>query len=232
MKRVRLFGLVLVSVFALGAAVAGVASAEVSFLPLGSSSLTYSFTISGGASKYQTLSGKTIACTSSSGTGEVSSERLGTFKVEFAGCEEPTLKVKCADLSQTSDNGRIKMEGEFHLRMGLSGQPLGLIAFLINPDVHLLCSILLFVLLGCMVGEIDSELEKLISEVLILIKQAAGENTILSIDNDAETAMESCDLLGKQGTGTEETSALELHWTLTNFKDVQTGASVTVLIHA
>ena len=232
MKRVRLLGLALVSVFALGAAVAGVASAEVSFLPLASSSLEYSFTISGGAAKFGTLAGKEITCTSSKGTGVVTSERLGTFKVEFEGCEEPKLKVKCAGLSQPSDNGIIQMEGEFHLRMGLSGQPLGLIAFLIKPDTHLLCSILLFVLLGCMVGEIDSELEKLISEVLILLKQSGGENTILSIDNDAETAMENCDLLSKQGTGTEETSALETHWTLTGFEDVQTHTSVTVLIHA
>ena len=231
MKRVRLLGLALVSVFALGAAVAGVASAAVSVLPLPSAALTYSAMSVGKTHTVRTLSGKAITCTGSNGTSEFTSERSGHITMELEGCEEPSLKLKCADLSQASDNGKIKIEGEFNLRMGLSGQPLGLRAFLINPDVHFLCSIVLFVLLGCSAGEI-APLNELTNEVLTLFHQSAGESEILSIDNDAETAMESCDLLSKQGTGTEETAGVELHWTEKNFKDVQTNTPVTMLVHA
>jgi hypothetical protein len=232
MKRLKLLGLALIAVFALSAAVTAVASAElVSFLPTGSAASPVTFTAKSGAGKLETLGGGKIECASDKGTGEVTSSDAGHFVVEFEGCKNPTLGVSCADLSHTDAQGVIKVEGAFDLRMGLSGQPLGIIAFLVNPDVHFLCSIVLFTVLGCAAGEITaSQLNTLTNKVEVLLKQKAGENEILSIDNLAETAMEECTLLTKQGTGTEETSGEETHEELTGFK--QNGAAVTMLIHA
>jgi hypothetical protein len=232
MQRLKLLGLALVAVFALSAAVTAVASADnatYSILPEGTVAIPLNFEAISGAGKFETLSKKVIQCASDKATAKATSERLGTFRIEFKECEEPSLKVKCADLNHVDAEGIIVIEGEFHLRMGLSGQPLGIVALLFTP-VHLLCSIVLFIWSGCVAGEIEAgALNTLVTEVGVLLKQTGGENTILSIDNDAQTAMENCDLSSKQGTGTAETAGLEIHEVLKNF--TQGGNSVTTLIH-
>ena len=230
MQRLKLLGLALIAVFAASAAVTAVASAAVSFLPLASTSLSITFTAKSGAGLFETLGKKKVKCSSDKGSGEVTGETFGKFNIEFEGCEEPTLKVKCADLSQTSDNGKIKVLGElFHLRMGLTGQPLGVVGFLILP-VHFLCSIILFEVTGCVAGEI-TPLDTLTSPILVDIKQTAGENTILSIDNETETGMENCDLSSKQGTGNTETAGEETHEELEKFLDGLNN-EVLALVHA
>ena len=232
MQRLKLLGLALVAVFALSAAVTAVASAEVSFLPEGSVAEPVKFKATSGLSTLEELNKQAVICNSDKGTGEVTSKTLGHFVVEFAECHATIggTAVPCADLSQKEDAvGIINVEGEFHLRMGLTGQPLGIVAFLVNPDVHFLCSIALFVVLGCAAGEI-TPLESLVNTVKVELFQKAGENEILSIDNEAETAMEECTLLVKKGTGTEETAGEETHEELTNFK--KNGVAVTALIHA
>lgn len=233
MQRLKLLGLALIAVFALSAAVTAVASAEVSFLPEGSAAEPVKFEAKSGKGKLQILSPSVepITCEKDKGTGEVTSQRLGHFVVEFEECSTNVggIPVKCSDLAHEDAQGIIKVEGEFHLRMGLTGQPLGIVAFLVSPDVHFLCSVTLWVVLGCAAGSI-TPLEELTNKVEVLLKQTAGENEILSIDNDAETAMEECTLLTKKGTGTEETSGEETHEELTNFK--KNGVAVTALIHA
>jgi hypothetical protein len=233
MQRLKLLGLALVAVFALSAAVTAVASADnatYSILPEGTVAIPLNFEAISTEGKFETLSKKVVKCASDKATAKATSERLGTFRIEFKECEEPLLKVKCADLNHTDAEGIIVVEGEFHLRMGLTSQPLGIIAFLINPAVHFLCSIVLFVVSGCVAGEIEAgALNTLVSELGVLLKQAGGENTISSIDNDAQTAMETCALSSKQGNGTAETAGEETHEVLKSF--TQGGNSVTTLIH-
>lgn len=229
MKRVKRLGLAVGVALALSWVLAGVASAEVSILPTGTPANPVQFTVSGGATRVETLSGKQVRCTSAEGVGEVTSERLGHFKIAFKGCEEPTLKVKCSDLSHTDAEAIVTLEGEFHLRTGLAGQPLGIVAFLISPDVHFLCSIILFLKLGCLAAE-ATRLNELVTSGSGSLKETAGENQISSIDNNAESGMESCVVQFKQGSGAEETGGVEGTLELANPK--QGGSSVTALIHA
>jgi hypothetical protein len=229
MQRLKLLGLALVAVFAFSAAVTAVASAEeVSFLP----EAPVKFAATSGAGQLQILNAalKPIKCTKDKGSGATTTKDEGTFIVEFEGCETELsgLKVKCADLGQTSDNGIIKLSGNFDLRMGLTGQPLGIMAFLVS-NIHFLCSIALFTVSGCAAGSIE-KLNELVSSLSVVLKQAAGENEILSIDNLAETAMEECTLLTKKGSETAETSGEETSETLNGF--TKGGVSTTVLIHA
>jgi len=227
MKRLKLIGLAIFAVFALSACAAATASAEETrFLPEG----TTKFTVKSGAGKLTSPEAE-IACLSDSGKGEITSKRLGTFEVEFKDCEEPKLKVKCSSLEHKDSLGLILVMGEFHLRMGLTseGQPLPLIAFLIL-HLHILCSILLLLVLGCVVGKIDGNLTLLLSSLLVLLATKAGEkniNELTSVDNDAETTMETCKLTVEQG-GVASQGGEVTEEEIEKFE--QGGKSVTILV--
>ncbi len=229
MQRVKLLALATLAVFALSAVAAAAASAEeTGFLPQATAGAPVKFEVKSGAGKFETLSKSVIECKKDKGTGEITSERLGKFAVEFEECTGP-LGVKCADLSRADATGIIAFSGgEFHLRMGLSGQPLGVVAFLLpTGGVHFLCAIALFVVTGCVAGEI-TPINELNMKLEVLLKQAAGENVINSIDNDAETGMEACALSSKKGAEAAETAGEETHEELEKF--TKGGIATTILV--
>jgi hypothetical protein len=86
MKRFRILGLALLSLLALGAFAASMASAEEGVLPTVTAK---TFTISGGAGALETLAGEKIECTATTGKGEVAAKvdqkATGTFT--FTGCK-------------------------------------------------------------------------------------------------------------------------------------------------
>jgi hypothetical protein len=217
MKRLKLLGLAVFAVFALSACAAATASAETSFLPEGTEAVPVKFKATSGAGKLTTKEAE-IACLSDSSSGEITSKRLGKFEVEFKDCEEPKLKVKCSSLEHTPDSvGILSWMGEFHLRMGLTSQPLGIVALLIL-HVHVLCSILLLLILGCMAGSITPINGELTKTATISFKVKGGAekniNEITTVDNEAETEMETCKLTVEQGgvssqAGDETTEELE-----------------------
>ena len=115
MQRLKLLGLALITVFALGAAAASVASAEsagIMMLPdsnAGAAGMTFSFASTAGEKTFlETLAGTTVTCSSVSGTGTASSDPLGKVTFKFVGCEIAGL-AKCTGLKR--HDGR-----EHHLR--------------------------------------------------------------------------------------------------------------------
>jgi hypothetical protein len=226
MKRVKLLGLAIVAIFALSAAAASVASAENVFLPEGTAGSPVKFTVKSGAGSLSAAEGVVIECTSDAGSGAVTSQRLGTFEVAFKGCTTLGGFVKCSELTKADSTGEIPVMGEFHMRMGLTGQPLGLILFLIL-HVHILCGPELILVLGCVVGSI-TPLNTLSSTGTVSLKTVkAGENEITTADNEAETAMETCKLSVERSGKTEEGGEAT---TETLEKPEQGGKAVTILV--
>ena len=224
MKRLKLLGLAMFAVFALGAAAAASASAETSLLPTGTAGSPVNFTVKSGEGKLKSALA-TITCKKDEGKGSWTSATLGTFEVTFLECTGP-LASKCWSLDQAANSGIITVMGEFHLRMGLSGQPLGIITHLIL-HVHIFCGELLILVLGCAAGKVNN-INELISSGTVSLAVAGGVQEITHADNAAETAMETCELtvegLGKTVVGTEETEE-----TLEKFE--KNGSAVTALVH-
>jgi hypothetical protein len=222
MKRLKIFGLAIFAVFALSACAAAAASAEeLQFLPEGTAANPVFFTAKSGAGTLQNAALE-IKCLTDKGTGEVTSKRLGNFEVTFEDCTTISGTTKCASLDHADSTGLITVMGEFHMRRGLSGQPLVLIAFLIL-HVHILCGVSLILVLGCAAGEI-TKAKELTAKLEVLLKAPA----ITTIDTDAETGMENCKLTVEQGTVTTEGTEVT-HEEVENFEQPK-GTSVKALI--
>jgi hypothetical protein len=226
MKSLKTLGLALGIVLALGAFVADTALAENAFLPESVAANPVKFTVKSGAVSFSAAEGVVIECSSDAGSGEVTSQRLGSFEITPKGCTTLGGFVKCSALTKVDSTGEIPMMGEFHMRMGLTGQPLGLILFLIL-HVHQLCGPELVLLLGCIAGSI-TPLNTLSSTATVSLKTVkAGENEITTADNEAETAMEGCKLTMERSGKTEEGGMSNIE---TLEKPEQGGKAVTVLV--
>jgi hypothetical protein len=122
MRLLRLFGVVLLAMFAVGVMMVGVAFAESLPLPLVHTALpgeTYPINLGGhlaGASLLRSESG-TIEATEFSVLLNVAElTALGTAVLEFLGLEEPKEKVKCNTLGDSEANGAVLVpNAEFHL---------------------------------------------------------------------------------------------------------------------
>lgn len=227
MQRMKMLGTAIAAMFVFSAVATSVASAAREFLPLGTVANPVEFSAVSGEGKLRTLNALEIKCKKDKGAGKITSATLGEFVIDFEECSGP-LGVSCADLSRADSTGIIEVKGTFHLRMGLSGQPLGLIAFLVNTT-HILCALTLVLVLGCVAGEV-APTETLTNKLEVLLKQTGGENAINSTDKENnENEMESCILLSKKGSEAEETAGEETHEVLEEFK--QNGAAVIALVH-
>jgi hypothetical protein len=224
MQRLKLLGLALIAVFALGAAAASVASAGT----------TFNFASTAGEkTRLETTGKEKIECTSVSGSGKATSDELGTVTFNFIGCEEPSLKVKCTGLSNTT-TGEITVTGEYHFRYLLPEPNSGVQLVILINHVHFSCSIALFLVLGC-VSSMDLEKSKgggnleetLITSYFVNFLQENGvqkPNTI-----DPGEPMTSCTLKTMKGTGAEVESGQLGSGTVNEFKN-EGGTAVTILL--
>jgi hypothetical protein len=152
-KRIKLFGLALVAICALGASVLSLtASALPSVLPENTAERTWSGANVGSA-KLEKSNGTSVTCTAASATGtEEVKKPLGLFHITFSTCTGP-LGVTCTGLGDES--GKILSLGSWHLVYDTLGATLGQagvgILFLLG-DVHFEClGVLILVFLGGMV---------------------------------------------------------------------------------
>jgi hypothetical protein len=241
MKRLKLLGLALVAMFALTAASASVAGAlELTVLPTPSaaSPLLYTFkSTAGTTTKLVTLAGKEVKCTSVTGVGDLTSSQLGTVEFKFAGCTGP-LGVKCTGLEAGDKEGEILFKAETHLRhLLINNLPSDVHLVILVGHVHFTCFGVLFLVLGCVASDDlktsptgGTIIEKLLNSVYVNFLETGGDPLVTSIDNEASTAMETCELKTKEGTGgAYESSGQQGEGTLENFK--QNGVAVTLLVH-
>jgi len=206
MRKLTILGIALVAVLVASVAVAASASAAVpKFLP-GTGTLA----IKSGTGHLQTVGGSKVICEKDTGSGTITSETHGTFKVKFENCEsEGFIKAKCSGLSEAGTNN-ISTEGSFLLRHTLGTTPKVVVVFAVEP-VHFSCSIVLVKVSGTLACPITPTNKKVktTEHYTVTCKQTNGAPEVAEVDNEAETAMESVGLSTSTNEGTPEASAEE-----------------------
>jgi hypothetical protein len=124
MKRVRLLGLALMAVFALGVAAAATASAAPGILFLEKESAPVEFTGTSGAGELKTPAG-TIKCTANTDSGTIGTTgethpNLGTATITFTGCKEKKVETLLACSSENAKGEKdaketILLKGDLHV---------------------------------------------------------------------------------------------------------------------
>jgi len=119
MKRIRLLGVALMTVFAVSAIVAATASAAepTKILPEPSTVKPLKVTSKSGAGSLITVSGEEVKCKTDKGTSEFTTPNLGTFHALFEGCTGPS-GTTCTGESGDA-KGTILLLGEVHYLLAL-----------------------------------------------------------------------------------------------------------------
>jgi hypothetical protein len=218
MKKFRLIGLLGLAVLAVSAFGASSAFAAVPvILPVGETA-----TSSAGATEF----GEGLFAIKSSGatgtvTGEAGSGSHGTFTFAFTGSKD-SIGRTCTGLSDTVA-GTVTVTGTFLTRFLLPVTPLKAAIVLSINEVHLSCGTQLIRVKGSVAGEITTALNTAVTLVtLVLETNGKGDNTIIEVDNEAQTGMESAILLASIGTGAFSLTSQKATVDLTAFKPTST----------
>jgi len=213
MKRLTTLGPSLIVAFTVLAIASSTAWAYTEFRPLPEGVL-FSFESEVEKPKLDTLGGKNILCLHLSAKGKFTSDRLGwILEAMFTGCEEPSLKIKCTDLS-SGITGVLFVNGEFHIRH-LLPESNGVTFVLLPGLIHFSCLGILFVLSGCVASTDvltkqngESVVNKKLTSSYTTFLQERGDQKITSIDTDSSLGMEECILKMKQEAGSSESAGL------------------------
>jgi hypothetical protein len=164
-----------------------------------------------------------ITSTSSQGESSQTSLKLGTFHVKFLGFKNALLGT-CTGTGDES--GVVLVLGEFHFRDQTPKSPLTVAIFLLN-QVQFLCGTTLVTWAGCVGGSLTPE-STLAKTLEVGLGTANGDNTVVTVSNEENTAQEACQFLEKAGAGATELAALASTQLFSGFK--QSGAAVEVLV--
>jgi hypothetical protein len=183
------FCAVLVAMVATALAASAAYAAHPTLLIGGVTSATAELIDKGGESTLQTLSGKTVVCTSVTSTGKLSSETKGTFNLVFEGCG--AAGVKCTGLGLTAA-GQVVVSGNFTMVYDNDSPLAAALLFEITPAVqHFTCSAELIEVKGCdlaLVTPLNTNVAAG-SSYTLLQKQTGGDNEDLKYTfNSGEVA--------------------------------------------
>jgi hypothetical protein len=178
MRKLRMLGFALLTVFALSALAAATASASVEVLNEKHELLAAQETWKGESGKgtLEGLKGKKVVCQSDTSEGTIEAKKpLGLFHIEFGGCKGEGV-VPCTGLSDEPEH--ILVLGTYHLvfdKLGsLEKKELGIgILFLLEP-VHFECLGVLFFVTGevlCLIKPVD----ELTKHFEIVCEQKTGD---------------------------------------------------------
>ncbi len=205
MKRLRLFGLLVVSLSALGAVVSSAASGVTMVLP--SFSVATSGTSSSGPGTV--FAPTLIECRKDRGLFGAVSKSLGTYAITFEKCE--TLGSRCRSLGQAAGSDTVVSTGEYHLVLEtLGGRDVRLIWFLVST-LHFECEILgttLIVISGTVLGSIEAKGTNR-KEFLITARATSRAQEITSYENDNGTLVAATGLSEAVNEGTARASFAE-----------------------
>ena len=143
MKRIRLLGLALMVVFALGALAAATASAAepTKILPEPTAAKPVTYTAKSGETRLLTVGGTEIKCKKDTSDGSFTTPNFGDFDVLFTECKGP-LGSTCT--STGAPKGLIEIKGEVHYLLALEminateTKLVAALVFLIE-EVHFTC---------------------------------------------------------------------------------------------
>jgi hypothetical protein len=227
MKRSKLLGLafmVMLAITAITATTALAAATLPSLLPEATAALPAT---SVSESKESVFGSPGItAVTSASSLGETTQTTLknGTFHTSFYTVKNALL----GNCTGTGDSfGLVLVLGEFHFRDNSLTSPLTVVTFLLKPTVQFVCGTTVVTVEGCVAGGVTptNTLTKTLEEVLAT---ANGNNDVVTVLNEENTAQEACQLLSSVGAGATELSAQQTTQLVSGFK--QNGAAVEVLV--
>jgi hypothetical protein len=205
MRRLRIFGVVLLGVFVLGVCVSGSASA----VALPEFSVETNATGTNGESKVN-LTGIEFECTSGADTLKAVSKSLGKFTIEFTGCE--LVAEEChSEVSATEKTTAkiILLGGEYHLVRGASGR---VFVWFLIPAQTVKCKhgATLIGLVGSLLGLITPILTTTKSyEVGINVVGTAKSQEWTEYENDSGVKV-AVSFKAKIGSGTLKNATLEL----------------------
>jgi hypothetical protein len=198
MQRLKLLGLALMAVFALGAFASAAASAEElpNFLPEGTEANPVTFKDHSKGGTLETKAGKKVTCTEDHSEGQATSKKLGSFDVLFLGCKsEGTPCLGLGDKVAES----VLVLGTFHIRRLLTEAKHVYIVFLLE-HVHFTCGfgLVLILVLGC-VAALVLQVNKLVKEFEIHFEQEKGVQKPTEIADEKNEKNEKCILETKVG---------------------------------
>jgi hypothetical protein len=216
MKRGRLLGVVFIAMLALAAMTATTALAAAtlpSLLPEGTIASPITWASNSGKSAL-----------GFPGLGEVSAEslKLGKFHVHFSGIKNALLGT-CTGTGEEA--GVVLVLGTYHFRWYTLSPPhlTGLI-FLIE-QVQFACGSTQLTVAGCVGGLISPEAERT-SLLEAALATANGDNTVITVLDEENTAQEACQLLAKIAAGVTELAAFQTTQLGSEFK--QNGKAVEI----
>jgi hypothetical protein len=215
MHRIRLMGLALIAVLALGALVATAAMAE---KPEFSPAEKNVFTTSGGAAKFEQKEGiAAVSATKSKGSGEITNAKEGTFSETFEGATAP-LSGKCTGLSDLTA-GNITTKGTFKIGYLDTAKTKVGVGFTIGAT-HFECekTITLVTVEGSAVGLI-TPINTKTKTFKVELKQSKGVNEFVELLNKTNSAFEKLHLTSEINGGTVKQSGQETTVTITTTKE-------------
>lgn len=232
MGRLKSLGVTVVTLFALGGITSASASAALpNFLPLGTEANPVTFTAKSGKGTLETVGKTKIECEKDTGSGSVTSEKLGKFTTKFEGCKEPKNGLTCTGLADKVA-GNITTSGTFHVKRLLPEATHVYIAFL-PEHTHFNCEAgiikILILVLGCAAGLLLSP-NILTKQLVIHLKQKEGIQEPTEYSNDEVTKDEKCSLTTKVGAEAEQQSGELAEEEVENFE--QNKVKVEALVMA
>jgi hypothetical protein len=195
----------LVAVVATAMAASAAYAAHPTILVGGSASTTAEQTGKGGKSTLETLSEKTVTCTTVTSKGKLTTETKGTISFTFEGCA--AAGVKCTGLG-LSTVGQIVVAGNATLVFDNESPLAAAILVEITPTVHFVCSAKLVEVKGCdlaLVTTINTNVAAG-ANYTVVQKQVKGDNEDLKYTFNSGEAALTCILLSAENGGTFESS--------------------------
>jgi hypothetical protein len=217
MRQFKLLSLAAMAVLSFTSAIVASAAAEATLpniLPEGISSLLATIKCNasffGGKAKGVVESSKCIGQVSSTST------KKGTFNISFENTKTP-LGTACTGLGD-AESGLVLMSGTYHIRdyKNAAKELKIAILYLLKP-VHFSCGTLLVIIRGCVAGALTPE--KMLTKTLTAtLSTGNGDNNIIKVLNEGNTAEENCELTISENEGAFSLTALETTQQISEFK--------------
>jgi hypothetical protein len=209
MRRLKLLGLTLMAVFALGAVASATASAEptVAFLP---GTTETNFTTTSGTGLLESSNKKAITCTKDKASGNIKTSDEGSASVDFEGCKQGTLNCNTA-----KDAKGIVLLANLGLALVDTTKGAGIV-FELPSTLTIECGTVLIEVKGSVIGELNKHNEE-VTEAEVKLNQKSGEQTQVAYTECEETEEEcketkeeklECNLGGKFELCGEKTSEI------------------------
>jgi hypothetical protein len=193
------------TLLAFGVIVTSVAKAEAPVLELLPTKAKFVFaSLPGEKPLFQVLAGSGPECEKVQGAGEALSARLGVLELKYEKCK--FLGIACTGLEAGEVIGNIRTTAEWHLRhvLGAGGVTLAVLL----AHIHAACSILLFLILGCVASEGlltkengASVVNLLVASIFTRFTETGGDQSVRQVATNSSLAMEVCQPLLKESAG-------------------------------